>query len=83
MTNYRLISWNVNGIRAIHKKGFLDWFDNTNANDNQNNIDPNSIRSPLTIYKHKIASLSPITFASQTNIKNNRQNGEKSLHLCQ
>jgi exodeoxyribonuclease-3 len=23
---YRLISWNVNGIRAIHKKGFLDWF---------------------------------------------------------
>ena len=27
MTNYRLISWNVNGIRAIHKKGFLDWFE--------------------------------------------------------
>ncbi len=23
---YRLISWNVNGIRAIYKKGFLDWF---------------------------------------------------------
>ena len=22
----RLISWNVNGIRAIQKKGFLDWF---------------------------------------------------------
>ena len=22
----RLISWNVNGIRAAHKKGFLDWF---------------------------------------------------------
>jgi len=21
----RLISWNVNGIRAVHKKGFLDW----------------------------------------------------------
>jgi len=21
-----LISWNVNGLRAIHKKGFLDWF---------------------------------------------------------
>ncbi|MGL4669167.1 MAG: exodeoxyribonuclease III [Methanobacteriaceae archaeon] len=21
-----IISWNVNGIRAIHKKGFLDWF---------------------------------------------------------
>jgi exodeoxyribonuclease-3 len=23
---YRLLSWNINGIRAIHKKGFLDWF---------------------------------------------------------
>ena len=22
----RLISWNVNGIRAVHKKGFLEWF---------------------------------------------------------
>ena len=22
----RVISWNVNGIRAVHKKGFLDWF---------------------------------------------------------
>ena len=22
----RLISWNVNGIRAVAKKGFLDWF---------------------------------------------------------
>src|SRR3989339_313135 len=22
----RLASWNVNGIRAIHQKGFLDWF---------------------------------------------------------
>lgn len=22
----KIISWNVNGIRAIHKKGFLDWF---------------------------------------------------------
>jgi exodeoxyribonuclease III len=21
----RLLSWNVNGIRAVHKKGFLDW----------------------------------------------------------
>lgn len=27
---YRLISWNVNGIRAIHKKGFLDWFKSVN-----------------------------------------------------
>lgn len=24
--NYRLLSWNVNGIRAIYKKGFVDWF---------------------------------------------------------
>ena len=22
----RVISWNVNGLRAAHKKGFLDWF---------------------------------------------------------
>ena len=22
----RVISWNVNGLRAVHKKGFLDWF---------------------------------------------------------
>ncbi len=28
---FRLISWNVNGIRAIHKKGFLDWFNNEKA----------------------------------------------------
>lgn len=24
--NLRLFSWNVNGLRAVHKKGFLDWF---------------------------------------------------------
>lgn len=24
-----IISWNVNGLRAIHKKGFLDWLKNT------------------------------------------------------
>jgi exodeoxyribonuclease-3 len=23
----KIISWNVNGVRAIHKKGFLDWLD--------------------------------------------------------
>jgi len=23
---YKLLSWNVNGIRAIYKKGFLNWF---------------------------------------------------------
>ncbi|WP_409298858.1 exodeoxyribonuclease III [Peribacillus sp. SCS-26] len=27
----KLISWNVNGIRACVKKGFLDFFDNSNA----------------------------------------------------
>jgi exodeoxyribonuclease III len=26
MKTVKLCSWNVNGIRAIHKKGFLDWF---------------------------------------------------------
>lgn len=25
MKNIRIVSWNVNGIRAIHRKGFLDW----------------------------------------------------------
>ncbi len=25
MSKLKLISWNVNGIRAVHKKGFLDW----------------------------------------------------------
>jgi exodeoxyribonuclease-3 len=27
----KLISWNVNGIRAIHKKGFLEWFNKQKA----------------------------------------------------
>jgi len=27
----KLISWNVNGIRAVYKKGFYDWFINNNA----------------------------------------------------
>ena len=26
MDRIKILSWNVNGIRAIHKKGFLDWF---------------------------------------------------------
>lgn len=26
MSNVRLLSWNVNGIRAVLKKGFLEWF---------------------------------------------------------
>lgn len=27
----KLLSWNVNGIRAVSKNGFLDWFENQNA----------------------------------------------------
>ncbi len=30
MSAIKLFSWNVNGIRAIYKKGFLDWFKKTN-----------------------------------------------------
>jgi exodeoxyribonuclease-3 len=26
MKNIKLLSWNVNGIRAAYKKGFIDWF---------------------------------------------------------
>ena len=26
MKKNRILSWNVNGLRAVHKKGFLDWF---------------------------------------------------------
>jgi exodeoxyribonuclease-3 len=26
MTTVRMLSWNVNGLRAVHKKGFLEWF---------------------------------------------------------
>lgn len=29
MKNIKLISWNVNGIRAVLKKGFLEWFKKT------------------------------------------------------
>ena len=28
MKTYKMLSWNVNGIRAIAKKGFLEWFRN-------------------------------------------------------
>ncbi|MBC8294224.1 MAG: exodeoxyribonuclease III [Pelagibacterales bacterium] len=27
----KIISWNVNGIRSVHKKGFLEWFKKTKA----------------------------------------------------
>jgi exodeoxyribonuclease-3 len=27
----RVLSWNVNGIRAVYKKGFLDWLESTGA----------------------------------------------------
>lgn len=30
MKKIKLISWNVNGIRAVLKKGFLEWFKETN-----------------------------------------------------
>ncbi len=30
MKNLKLISWNVNGIRAVAKKGFHEWFKNEN-----------------------------------------------------
>ena len=26
MKNTKIVSWNVNGLRAVHRKGFLDWF---------------------------------------------------------
>jgi hypothetical protein len=29
--NWKLISWNVNGIRAAEKKGFLDWLSRSGA----------------------------------------------------
>ena len=32
MKSLKLVSWNVNGIRAIHRKGFLDWFNEEKAN---------------------------------------------------
>jgi len=28
MKSYIMLSWNVNGIRAVAKKGFLEWFKN-------------------------------------------------------
>lgn len=27
----KIISWNVNGLRSVHRKGFLDWFEKENA----------------------------------------------------
>jgi exodeoxyribonuclease III len=27
MSKLKLISWNVNGIRSVHKKGFIDWLE--------------------------------------------------------
>lgn len=32
MTTLKIISWNVNGIRAAHRKGFLDWFEQERPN---------------------------------------------------
>ncbi len=30
MKKLKILSWNVNGLRAVHKKGFLDWILNVN-----------------------------------------------------
>lgn len=30
MEKLKLVSWNVNGLRAVYKKGFLDWFGKEN-----------------------------------------------------
>ena len=30
MKKIKMLSWNVNGLRAVHRKGFLDWFKNEN-----------------------------------------------------
>jgi exodeoxyribonuclease-3 len=27
----RLLSWNVNGLRAVYRKNFLEWFRSENA----------------------------------------------------
>jgi exodeoxyribonuclease-3 len=29
--HFKLVSWNVNGVRAVMKKGFWDWYDKTQA----------------------------------------------------
>lgn len=31
MPVYKLLSWNVNGLRAVMKKGFMEWFHSQNA----------------------------------------------------
>src|SRR5688500_13032670 len=31
MSTYKLLSWNVNGLRAVMKKNFMDWFNGQNA----------------------------------------------------
>ncbi len=31
MPQFKLLSWNVNGLRAAMKKGFMDWFQSQNA----------------------------------------------------
>ena len=35
----RLLSWNVNGVRAVAKKGFLDWFSSEKP-DQEKNVSP-------------------------------------------
>ena len=31
MSKYKFVSWNVNGIRAVDKKGALKWIDEQNV----------------------------------------------------
>lgn len=31
MSRFRVLFWNVNGIRAVYKKGFIDWFKKENS----------------------------------------------------
>lgn len=59
----QIISWNVNGIRAVHKKGFLQWLEDespdilglqeTKADDHQL---PEELRSPKGYYSYFASS---------------------------
>ncbi len=57
----KLISWNVNGLRSVHKKKFLDWFLKENADivclqeikiDHEQVEESESLVSPAANYSH-------------------------------
>ena len=48
MKKYRLLSWNVNGIRAIQKKGFIDWFKKENPDIK---VDEETLRGIAAIFE--------------------------------